>query len=99
MIHSTGCRLAFFFLTGLPLLIIEAGRAQEEEPAPSEFRLAPEIRSQQAQVSYCLSGAFGGQGSFLKAERETNAYLLGTTVNHQAADALGRTHADCRRRD
>jgi len=88
MMHSTGRGLAFFLLIGLPLLFGEAGRGQQEEPAPFEIRLPPEIRSEQVQVRYFLTGPFGGQGSFLKAEPEQNAYLIGTSVNHQAAETL-----------
>jgi hypothetical protein len=88
MMHSTGRGLAFFILMGVPLLFGEAGRGQQEEPAPFEIRLPPEIRSEQVQVRYFLTGPFGGQGSFLTAEPERNVYLIGTSVNHQAAKTL-----------
>jgi hypothetical protein len=88
MIHSTGRGLAFFILMGVPLLFGEAGRGQHEEPAPFEIRLPPEIRSEQVQARYFLTGPFGGLGSFLKAEPEQNVYLIGTSVNHQAAETL-----------
>jgi hypothetical protein len=74
---------------GLPLLLaVGFSWAQEEEPAPFEIRLPPEIRSEQVQVRYFLTGPFGGLGSFLTAEPEQNAYLIGTSVNHQAAETL-----------
>jgi hypothetical protein len=88
MMRSTGRGLALFLLMGLPLLFGEAGRGQHEEPAPFEIRLPPEIRSEQVQARYFLTGPFGGLGSFLKAEPEQNVYLIGTSVNHQAAETL-----------
>jgi hypothetical protein len=88
MMHSTGRCLAFFLLMGLPLLFGEASRGQHEEPTPFEIRLPPEIRSEQVQARYFLTGPFGGLGSFLKAEPEQNVYLIGTSVNHQAAETL-----------
>ncbi|MGD0010181.1 MAG: hypothetical protein ABSE93_16750 [Terriglobia bacterium] len=88
MMHSTGRGLAFFLLMGLPLLFGEAGRGQQEEPAPFEIRLPPEIRSEQVQARYFLGGPFGVHGEFVKAETERNTYLIGTSVNHQAAETL-----------
>jgi hypothetical protein len=88
MIHSTGRGLAFVMLTGLPFLLVEAGRGQREEPAPFEIRLPSEIRSEQVQARYYLTGRFGGSGDFLKAEPERNVYLIDTSVNHQAAETL-----------
>ncbi len=83
------CRgLAFFLLMGIPLLIGGAGRGQQVEPAPFEIRLPPEIRSEQVQLVYCLTGPFGTYSSFVKSETERNAYLIGTSVNHQAAETL-----------
>jgi len=88
MNHSTR-RLASLMFLGLPLLLaVGFSWAQEEEPAPFEIRLPPEIRSEQVQVRYFLTGPFGGLGSFLTAEPEQNAYLIGTSVNHQAAETL-----------
>jgi hypothetical protein len=88
MTHSTGRGLALFLLMGLPLLFGEAGRGQEEESAPYEIRLLPEIRSEQVQAKYCLGGPFGVHEEFVKAETERNSYLIGTSVNHQAAETL-----------
>jgi hypothetical protein len=88
MMHSTGRGLAFFMLVGLPLLFGEAGRGQQEEPAPFEIRLPPEIRSDQVQASYFLTGPFGSQAGSLKAEPERNVYQIGASVNHQAAETL-----------
>ncbi len=88
MMHFTGRGLAFFLLMGLPLLFGEAGRGQQEEPAPFEIRLPPEIRSEQVQAKYFLTGPFGAYGEFVKAEPERNVYLIGTSVNHQAAKTL-----------
>jgi hypothetical protein len=88
MMHSTGHGLAFFLLMGLPLLLGEAGRGQQEEPAPFEIRLPPEIRSEQNQAKYFLGGPFGVHEEFVKAETERNAYVIGTSVNHQAAETL-----------
>jgi len=74
---------------GLPLLLaVGFSWAQEEEPAPFEIRLPPEIRSEQVQLVYCLTGPFGTYVSRLKAEPEQNVYLIGTSVNHQAAETL-----------
>jgi hypothetical protein len=88
MIHSTGRGLAIFLLMGLPLLFGGAGRGQQEEPAPFEIRLPPEIRSEQVQARYYLTGLFGGYGDLVKAEAETNGYLIDTSVHHQAAETL-----------
>jgi hypothetical protein len=88
MIRFTGRGLAFVMLMGIPFLLDEAGRGQEEEPSPFEIRLPSEIRSEQVQIHYYLTGPFGGYGSFLKAEPERNVYLIGTFVNHQAAETL-----------
>jgi hypothetical protein len=88
MIHSTGRGLAFFMLMGLPLLLVEASPGQEAEPASFEVRLPPEIRSEQVQARYYLTGLFGGYGDSVKAEAETNVYLIGTSVHHQAAESL-----------
>jgi hypothetical protein len=88
MTHSIGRGLAFFLLMGLPLLFGEAGRGQQEEPAPFEIRLPPEIRSEQVQAEYFLGGPFGAYEGSVKAETERNAYLIGTSVNHQAAKTL-----------
>jgi hypothetical protein len=70
------------------VLLGEAGRGQEEQPAPFEIRLPPEIRSEQVQARYYLTGPFGSYGGFLKAEPEMNVFLIDTSVNHQAADSL-----------
>ena len=88
MIHSTNRALAFCMLMGLPFLFVEPSWGQKEEPAPFEIRLPSEIRSEQVQIHYFLTGPFGGSGSFLKAEPEMNTYLIATTVNHQAAETL-----------
>jgi hypothetical protein len=88
MIQSTSRALAFVMLMGLPLHRAEAGRGQEEEPAPFEIRLPPEIRSEQVQATYSLGGPFGVHRDFLKAEPEVNVYQIGTSVNHQAAESL-----------
>jgi hypothetical protein len=88
MNHFTGRVLAFFLLMGVPFLLVEAGRGQEGEPAPFQIRLPPEIRSEQVQIRYFLTGAFGGSGGFLKPEPERDAYLIETSVNHQAAETL-----------
>jgi len=88
MVHSARRVLAFLMLLGLPFLLDEAGRGQEEEPPSFEIRLPSEIRSEQVQLTYYLTGPFGSAGSFLKAEPERNAYLIGTSVNHQAAETL-----------
>jgi len=88
MIRSTGRGLALFTLMGLPLLLGEPNRGQDEGPAPFEIRLPPEIRSEQVQVHYFLTGPFGGFGGFLKPEPERDTYLIDTSVNHQAAETL-----------
>jgi len=88
MMHSTGRGLAIFLLMGLPLLFGEAAQGQQEEPAPFEIRLPPEIRSEQVQARYFLGGPFGAYGEFVKPEPERSAYLIGTSVNHQAAETL-----------
>jgi hypothetical protein len=88
MIHSAGGGLALFALMGLPLLFGQAGRGQEAEPAPFEIRLPPEIRSEQVQANYLLTGPFGSQAGSLKAEPERNVYQIAVSVNHQAAETL-----------
>ena len=50
MMHSTGRGLAFLLLMALPLLFGEASRGQQEEPAPFEIRLPPEIRSERSRL-------------------------------------------------
>jgi hypothetical protein len=72
---------------GLLLFSAHAGLGQDE-PAPFEIRLPSEVRSEQVQVRYYLTGPFGANGGFLKAEPERNSYLIETSVNHQAADSL-----------
>jgi hypothetical protein len=88
MMHSTGRGLAFFLLMGLPLLFGEAGRGQQEEPAPFEIRLPPEIRSEQVQLFYVLAGPSAGTSGWLKPEPERNSYLIDTSVDHHPADSL-----------
>jgi len=88
MSHFTMRALAIFVLVGLAFLLVEAGRGQEAEPAPFEIRLPPEIRSEQVQLAYRLTGPFGSAYGFVKAEPERNSYLIDTAVNHQAADSL-----------
>ena len=88
MSHFTKHALAIFVLMGLAFLLVEAGRGQEEEPAPFEIRLPSEIRSEQVQTHYYLNGPFGSYSGFLKPEPERNSYLIGTAVNHQAAETL-----------
>jgi hypothetical protein len=88
MMHSTGRGLAFFVLMGVPFLLGEAGQRQEEEPAPFEIRLPPEIRSERVQLVYYLTGPFGGYGGLVKPEPERNSYLIETSVDHQAAETL-----------
>ena len=88
MIHSTGRVLAFSLSMCLPFLLSESSRGQSEEPGPFEIRLPSEVRSEQVQIHYFLTGPFGGSGSSLKAEPERNSYLIDTSVNHQAAETL-----------
>jgi hypothetical protein len=88
MMHSTGRGLVFFVLMGLSFHLGEAGQRQEEEPAPFEIRLPPEIRSEQVQLVYYLTGPFGGYGSLVKSEPERNSYLIETSVDHQVAETL-----------
>jgi len=88
MTHSRARALTFLMLLGLPFLPADASLAQEEEPATFEIRLPSEIRSEQVQARYFLTGPFGGSGGSVKAETETNAYLIPTSVNHQAAQTL-----------
>jgi len=88
MSHFTMRTLAIFVLMGLAFLLVKAGQGQEAEPAPFEIRLPSEIRSEQVQASYCLTGPFGTSCDLLKAEPERNSYLIGTSVNQQAAETL-----------
>ena len=88
MIRTASRAFASVMLLGLPFLLGGAGRGQEEEPAPFEIRLPPEIRSEQVQATYSLSGPFGVHRDFLRAEPEVNVYQIGTSVNHQAAESL-----------
>jgi hypothetical protein len=79
--------LGISILVGLCLLIVKAARGQDESP-PFEIRLPSEVRSEQVQIRYFLTGPFGGGGGDLKAEPERNSYLIETSVNHQAAQSL-----------
>lgn len=88
MMYFRGGGLALFILMGLPLLVGPTSGGQQEEPPPFEIRLPPEIRSDQIQVSYFLTGPFGGYSGALKAEPERNECLIGASVNHQAAETL-----------
>jgi hypothetical protein len=88
MVHSTGRGLVFFVLMALPFHPGEAGHGQEEEPAPFEIRLPPEIRSEQVQLFYVLAGPFARTSRWVKPEPERNSYLIETSVNHQAAETL-----------
>jgi len=74
-------------LMGLLFFSVKAGLGQNETP-PFEIRLPSEVRSEQVQVRYFLTGPFGGNGGFLKPEPERNSYLIETSVNHQAAESL-----------
>jgi hypothetical protein len=87
MRQSTIPAFSVSVLTGLLLFSVKVGRGQVETP-PFEIRLPSEVRSEQVQVRYFLTGPFGGNGGFLKAEPERNSYLIETSVNHQAADTL-----------
>ena len=88
MIRSTTRALHLFMLLGLPFFLGGACQAQVEEPAPVELRLPSEIRSEQVQAHYYLTGRFGGYGGSLKAEAERNSYLIKASVNHQPAETL-----------
>jgi len=74
-------------LIGLVFIPVMGSRGQDE-PAPFEIRLPSEVRSEQVQARYFLTGPFGGHGDFVKAEPERNSYLIETSVNHQAAETL-----------
>jgi len=87
MRQSTIHALAVSILMGLLPFSVKASRGQDE-PAPFEIRLPSEVRSEQVQVRYFLTGPFGANGGSLKAEPERNSYLIETSVNHQAADSL-----------
>ena len=87
MRHFAIHALSVFTLIGLLFFSAHAGLAQDE-PAPFEIRLPSEVRSEQVQVRYFLTGPFGANGGFLKPEPERNSYLIETSVNHQAADSL-----------
>jgi hypothetical protein len=87
MRHFAISALSVSTLMGLLFFSAHAGQGQDE-PAPFEIRLPSEVRSEQVQVRYYLTGPFGAKGGFLKAEPERNSYLIETSVNHQAADSL-----------
>ncbi len=87
MRHFAISALSVSTLMGLLFFSAHAGLGQDE-PAPYEIRLPSEVRSEQVQVRYFLTGTFGAKGGFLKAEPERNSYLIETFVNHQAADSL-----------
>jgi hypothetical protein len=87
MRHFTVQALSVSILMSVLLFSIKPGRGQNETP-PFEIRLPSEVRSEQVQVRYFLTGPFGGNGGFLKAEPERNSYLIETSVNHQAAESL-----------
>ena len=87
MRHFAIPALSVSTLMGLLFFSAPAGLGQDE-PAPFEIRLPSEMRSEQVQVRYSLTGPFGSYGGFLKAEPERSSYLIETSVNHQAADSL-----------
>ena len=87
MRQSTIPAFSVSVLMGLLLFSVNAGRGQGETP-PFEIRLPSEVRSEQVQVRYFLTGPFGANGGFLKAEPERSSYLIETSVNHQAAESL-----------
>ncbi len=87
MRHFTIPALSVSISMGLLFFSAHAGLGQDQ-PAPFEIRLPSEVRSEQVQVRYYLTGPFGANGGFLKAEPERNSYLIETSVNHQAADSL-----------
>jgi hypothetical protein len=88
MSHFTKRALAIIAMMALAIPLVEAGQGQEKEPATFEIRLPPEIRSEQVQLAYRLTGPFGSVHGFVKAEPERSSYLIDTAVNHQAADSL-----------
>jgi len=87
MRHFAIHALSVSVLVGLLFFSVKAGRGQDETP-PFEIRLPSEIRSEQVQVRYFLTGPFGGNGGSLKAEPERNSYLIETSVNHKAVETL-----------
>jgi hypothetical protein len=87
MNHSTIRGLALLALMALPLLCSDRDWGQEGAAA-FEIRLPAEIRSDQVQASYVLTGPFGVFRDLVKAEPERNVYQIGTSVNHQAAESL-----------
>ena len=64
------------------------GRVGGQEQAHFEIRLPLDLNSEQAQIRYFLTGAFGGYGSFVREERGKHAYRIATTVEGKPADAL-----------
>jgi len=72
---------------GLVFIPVESNGGQNA-PAPFEIRLPSEVRSEQVQARYFLTGPFGAHGDFVKAEPERNTYLIETSVNHQSAETL-----------
>ena len=87
MRHPPIPAFAVSVLMGLFFLSAGAGLGQDQTP-PFEIRLPSEIRSEQVQVRYFLTGPFGASGGSLKAEPERNSYQIETSVNHQAAESL-----------
>jgi len=87
MRHFAIPALSVSIAMGLLFFSAHTGLGQDE-PAPFEIRLPSEMRSEQVQVRYSLTGPFGSYGGFLKAEPERSSYLIETSVNHQAADSL-----------
>ena len=87
MRQSTAPAFSLSMLMGLFFLAAGAGLGQDQTP-PFEIRLPSEVRSEQVQIRYFLTGPFGANGGFLKPEPERNSYLIETSVNHQAADSL-----------
>lgn len=74
----------------LPCLLIgpEGFFPAQQQAAPFEIRLPPEIRSEQVQYVYHLMGPSLNFSSLGRTEPERNSYLIPTVIDHHTADKL-----------
>jgi hypothetical protein len=83
--------IAPLMLLGLACIVVDLGGlcgAQGNEPAPFEIRLPPEIRSEQVQYVYHLTGPSLNFSSLGRTEPERSSYLIPTLVDRHTADRV-----------
>jgi hypothetical protein len=74
------------------ILLARGSQAGGQESAGSqrgfEIAIPPTVKSEQVEIRYYLSGAFGGYGSFVRAKPETREYRIDTIVEGHPANTL-----------